>query len=125
MRSNRMNSALSAIVVIGLHVFPAAAQAETLKGKLVELSSVDDRVTLRLEGADTRVASAQVSDDARWHICLKESCVIRKGVEGFRTVNEYAQYGAYGISRQAYGVTLKIRNKVATALEVQLVPNVP
>lgn len=125
MRTKGMNTVVAMLVAIVLQAISVAAQAESLSGKLVELSSVENRVTLQLEGrADKDIVSYQVSGDARWHICLKDSCLIRKGVEGFKAVNEYAEYGAYGIPHKTYDVTVELKDNVATALEVQLVPKV-
>ena len=126
MRSNWMKMALLGSVITGMPIFSAAAQAEKLNGKLVELSSVDNSVTVQLEGAlpEKMFATYKVAGDARWHICLEDTCVIRKGIEGFKTVNEYAEYGAYGIPHKTYDVTLNVKDKVATELEVQIVPKV-
>lgn len=126
MISNRMKLAISVVAIVGMQVFSVAAQAETLGGKLVELSSVDSTVTVQLDGApqEKLFTTYKVANDARWHICLTDTCVIKKGVEGFRTVNEYAEYGAYGIPHKTYDVTLKVKDKVATELEVQIVPKV-
>lgn len=125
MRSNWKKAALS-MIIVGLQVFSATVQAETLKGKLVELSSVENRITLQLEGVapEKSIVSYHVSGDARWHICLKDSCIVRKGIEGFSTVNEYAEYGAYGIPHRTYDVAVDLKGNVATALEVQIVPKV-
>ena len=126
MRSNWVKMALLGAVITGMPIFSAAAQAEKLNGKLVELSSVDNSVTVQLEGAlpEKMFATYKVAGDARWHICLEDTCVIRKGIEGFKTVNEYAEYGAYGIPHKTYDVTLNVKDKVATELEVQIVPKV-
>lgn len=126
MRPNWMKLALLVAVITGIPIFSAATQAETLNGKLVELSSVDSTVTIQLEGAppEKMFATYKVAGDARWHVCLQETCVIRKGAEGFRTVNEYAEYGAYGIPHKTYDVTLNVKDKVATELEVQIVSKV-
>lgn len=126
MMSNRMKLVVSVAAIVGMQGFSAAAQAETLGGKLVELSSVDSTVTVQLEGAPPGklFTTYKVAKDARWHICLEDSCVIRKGAEGFKTVNEYAEYGAYGIPHKTYDMTLKVKDKVATELEVQIVPKV-
>lgn len=126
MRSNWMKMALLGAVITGMPIFSAAAQAEKLNGKLVELSSVDNSVTVQMEGAppEKMFATYKVAEDARWHVCLEDTCVIRKGVEGFKTVNEYAEYGAYGIPHKTYDVTLNVKDKVATELEVQIVPKV-
>lgn len=126
MRSNWMKMALLGAVITGMPIFSAAAQAEKLNGKHVELSSVDNSVTVQLEGAppEKMFATYKVAEDARWHVCLEDTCVIRKGVEGFKTVNEYAEYGAYGIPHKTYDVTLNVKDKVATELEVQIVPKV-
>ena len=126
MKSDWMKMALLGAVIAGMPVFSVAAQAETLNGKLVELSSVDNSVTVQLEGAPPEMmfATYKVAGDARWHICLQDTCIIRKGVEGFKTVNEYAEYGAYGIPHKTYDVTLNVKDKVATELEVQIVSKV-
>ena len=126
MRSNRMKINLLVAVIMGMQVFAAAARADVLKGKLVELSSVDNMIKIQLEGASPEKAFAtyKVAKDARWHVCLEDTCVVRKGVEGFRTVNEYAEFGAYGIPRRSYDVTLNVTGDVATQLEVQIVAKV-
>lgn len=126
MQSNWKKPALVTVLVIFIQVFATAAEAETLKGKLVELSSVENSVTLQLEQAPPakNLVSYKVAKDARWHICLQDSCIIKKGVEGFSAVNEYAEYGAYGIPHKSYDVTLNLKDNVATGLEVQIVPKV-
>lgn len=48
----------------------------------------------------------------------------RRCAAGFRTVNEYAEYGAYGMPHKTYDVTLNVKDKVATELEVQIVSKV-
>lgn len=126
MISNGMKMALLVAVITGLPVFTATAQAETVHGKLIELSSVDSSVTVQLKGAppEKSFATYKVAGNARWHVCLNDTCVIRKGVEGFKTVNEYAEFGAYGIPHKTYDVTLNVKDSVATEVEVQLVPKV-
>ena len=81
MISNRMKLAISVAAIVGMQVFSVAAQAETLGGKLVELSSVDSTVTVQLEGAppEKLFTTYKVANDARWHICLKDTCIIKKG----------------------------------------------
>lgn len=124
MQSTWTQTALALGLMTGLYAFPAAA--DTLSGQLVDLSSVESRVTLQLDApqAAKNIVSYQVAKDARWHICLQDSCIIRQGVDGFRAVNEYAEYGAYGIPHATYAVTLNLKENVATGLEVQLVPKV-
>lgn len=126
MRSNWMKLAISVAAIVAMQVFSVAARADALTGKLVDLSSVDSTVTVQLEGApvEKRFVTYKVAEGARWHICLEDSCVIKKGVDGFKTVNEYAEFGAYGIPRRTYDVTLNVKDKVATELEVQIVPKV-
>jgi hypothetical protein len=123
MKSDWMKVALLGAVIAGTPFFSVAAQAETLNGKLIELSSVDSSVTVQLKGTSPEMMAAtyKVAGDARWHICLKDTCVVRKGVEGFKTVNEYAEFGAYGIPHKTYDVMLNVKDKVATELEVQIV----
>lgn len=124
MRNNWIRIALFA-AVLGLQVLPAAARADVLKGKLVELSSVDNMIKIQPAGAPPEKAAAyKVASDARWHICLQDACLVRKGVEGFRTINEYAEFGAYGIPLKSYDVTLDVAGDVAKALEVQIVTKV-
>lgn len=124
MRNSWIKIALIA-AALGLQVLPAAVQADVLKGKLVELSSVDSMIKIQPAGAPPeKAASYKVAGDARWHICLQDACLVRKGVEGFRTVNEYAEFGAYGIPLRSYDVTLDVTGGVAKALEVQIVTKV-
>lgn len=74
--------------------------------------------------AEKRTVTYKVADDARWHICLKEKCIDEKGVAGFRTVNEYAQFGDYGIPHKSYSILLDITGDTATALEVQIITKI-
>jgi len=126
MRFTLTRLAFSAVMIIGAATFSAAALAEVLTGRLIELSSVDSSITVELEGAspEKRFATYKVGADARWHICLTDRCINQRGVEGFKTVNEYAGFEAYGIPHQSYGVTLNVKDKEVKELEVQIVPRV-
>lgn len=101
------------------------AYAEVIKGRLVELSSVSKSITIAMEGGphDKKIVNYKVDDNAMWHICLKEKCIKRKGIEGYRTVNEYAQFADYGIPHDTYGIKLDVAGDKATELEVQIIPN--
>lgn len=106
--------------------FSTNADAKVVKGSLVELSSVDSWITLEVEAPSggKQYVTYKVAKDARWHICLVKNCINKKGVEGFRTVNEYARYAEYGIPHRSYHVTVEAEGDTVNALEVQIIEKV-
>ena len=124
MKNNCMKKALLGAAIAVLPFISIAAQAETVRGKLVDLSSVENSLTIDTGAAPDKkkLTTYKVAQDAHWRVCIKDACEDKKGVDGFKAVNEYAEFGAYGIPRKTYDVTLKLKDKMATELEVQIVP---
>lgn len=125
MKNQKIVSFFTFILALML-VFSGPAYAKIVKGQLVEMSSVDKSITIQEVATfgDQRYVTYKVSDKAKWHICLKEKCITKIGVEGYRTVNEYAQYGAYGIPHKSYGVVLDVTGELVTGLEVQIITKI-
>lgn len=126
MESKLKRLVLSIFTVAIVFALSVDAYAGLKKGMLVELSSVSKSITIEIEGsfAEKRIVTYKVADDARWHICLKEKCIDKKGVDGFRAVNEFARFGDYGIPHKTYSILLDITGDTATALEVQIITKI-
>lgn len=115
-------SLIAIAVVIAASVF--AVETKEVVGQLVSLNSQDRSMTVEVEtkGAVKEFINFKIASDARWHICLADRCVITKGVEGFRIVNEYANFEAYGIPHKSYRVTLTQTGDTVSSVDVEIVP---
>jgi len=117
---------LTIITMVLMFTVLATAEEKAIKGRLVELNSSDNSVVVEMEGKKGATEKVymkfKVAKDARWHICLEPQCVITKGTEGFRVVNEYAQFEAYGLPHKSYDITLTQSGQEVTTLDVEIVP---
>lgn len=121
----KLTISLSMIAIIVMFAISAVAQEKEIKGRLVDMNSTDSSITIEIKGkkdAEKRYVKYKLAKDVKWHICLEKECVYPKGVEGFRIVNEYAQFEAYGLPRKSYGITLNQTGNEVTSLQVEIVP---
>lgn len=109
--------------VLNIAVSAYAAEKKEIKGQLVSLNSRDSSMTVEVEAkGEKKYVDVKIASDANWHICLAERCAETKGVDGFKKVNEYAGFEAYGIPHKSYKVTLSQSGDVVTSVKVEIAP---
>lgn len=121
----KLKLSLAIIAVLAMFAISATAQEMVTKGRLVDTDSGNSSITVELKdkkGAEKQYVKYKLAKDVKWHICLEKECVYPKGVEGFRIINDYAQFEAYGLPHKSYGVIIEEQegNEV-TSLQVEIV----
>ena len=93
---------------------------KNMHGRLVDVNSSKGTITVNMKG---KLMKYKVADDAHWHICLKDSCAEVKGAEGFKIIDQYAQFEEYGLPLKSYAVAFyKEKGKPVSDLQVEIVP---
>lgn len=113
------------VAVMGFTAATFAADVKEIKGQLASLDSQKNSVTVQTEvlglsGPEKKDVSFNLLDNAKWTICLSGQCAEKTGVEGFRMVNEYATFEAYGINAKGCSVTLQQSGDAITGVRVNL-----
>lgn len=111
---------LAILVAASVH----AAGKKEITGHLVSLNSRDNSMTVEVEekGKGKMYLDVKIATDAKWHICLAEKCVETKGTDGYKKVNEYAGFEAYGIPHKSYKVSLEQAENEVTSVHVEVAP---
>lgn len=114
---------LTALMLSGASAF--ADEAREIKGQFISGNSVQSNVivnteVLGLAGPEKRATSFNLAKDVKWTICLSGQCSKKTGIEGYRMVNEYAAYEAYGLTPKDKNVTLIQSGDVITAVKITL-----
>src|SRR3990172_5484255 len=121
----KLTMSLSIIAIIVMFAISAVAQEKEIKGRLVDMNSTDSSITIEIKDkkdAEKRYVKYKLAKNVKWHICLEKECVYPKGVEGFRIINDYAQFEAYGLPRKSYNVIIEEqKNNEVTSLQVEIV----
>lgn len=102
-----------------------ATDLREIRGQLVSLDSQKNSITLKAEvlglsGPEKRDINLSLTSDTTWTICLNGQCTEKSGIEGFRLVNEYATFEAYGLSAKGCNVILTQSGNEITSARVNI-----
>ena len=121
----KLKLCLAIIAVLAMFAISATAQEMVTKGRLIDMDSSGSTIiveTKAKKGDEKQYVKYKLAKDVKWHICLEKECVYPKGVEGFRIINDYAQFEAYGLPRKSYNVIIEEqKNNEVTSLQVEIV----
>lgn len=114
---------IAAVALLASSAF--AIEAGEIRGQLVSLDSQQNSVTVKTEvlglsGPETKDVNFSVSRDVKWTVCLSGQCAEKAGIEGYRLVNEYASFEAYGITPKGSSVTLQKSGDAITSIRINL-----
>lgn len=123
-----MKKALSLLSLVAAMLFAAstfASEAREIKGQFVSGDSQQSSIVVSVEvlglaGPEKKAANFNLANDAKWTVCLNGQCAEKTGVEGFRLVNEYATFEAYGITPKGCNTTLHQSGDVITGIDVNI-----
>src|SRR3990172_8409146 len=123
-----MKKTLSLLFLLLAMLFTAstfASEAKEIKGQFVSGDSRQSSVVVSVEvlglaGPEKKATSFNLASDVKWTVCLSGQCVEKTGIEGFRLVNEYAVYEAYGLTPKDKNVTLIQSGDVITGVKINL-----
>ncbi|OGP65193.1 MAG: hypothetical protein A3K22_00155 [Deltaproteobacteria bacterium RBG_16_42_7] len=123
-----MKKTLSLLFLLLAMLFTAstfASEAKEIKGQFVSGDSRQSSVVVSVEvlglaGPEKKATSFNLASDVKWTVCLSGQCAEKTGIEGFRLVNEYAVYEAYGLTPKDKNVTLIQSGDVITGVKINL-----
>jgi len=123
-----MKKTLSLLFLLLAMLFTAstfASEAKEIKGQFVSGDSQQSSVVVSVEvlglaGPEKKATSFNLASDVKWTVCLSGQCAEKTGIEGFRLVNEYAVYEAYGLTPKDKNVTLIQSGDVITGVKINL-----
>ena len=123
-----MKKTLSLLFLLVAMLFTAstfASEAKEIKGQFVSGDSRQSSVVVSVEvlglaGPEKKATSFNLASDVKWTVCLSGQCAEKTGIEGFRLVNEYAVYEAYGFTPKDKNVTLIQSGDVITGVKINL-----
>lgn len=123
--TKKVVSLFSLIAAVMFAASTFAAEAGEIRGQLVSLDSQQSSITVKAEvlgisGPEKKDLSFNLQSDAKWTVCLNGQCAEKTGIEGFRLVNEYATFEAYGISPKGCNVTLYQSGSSITGVRVNI-----
>jgi hypothetical protein len=103
-------------------LFSADAYAEVKVGWLIDISATDRKITIdeALGFPEKKYMTYIIADDAKWHICTKKACILKKGAAGYPAFKESVDREAYGMPYRSFRVLLDVHGDKATALEIQI-----
>lgn len=101
--------------------FSANAYAEPKVGWLIDISATD-HITIdeALGFPEKKHMTYIIADDAKWHICTKKACILKKGAAGYPAFKELAKKEAHGIPYSTFRVLLNFKGDKVTALMIQI-----
>lgn len=110
------------LLTVFLAASAIAAEKEVM-GMLLDINPGNHTITVGItdKGQEKRM-KYKVKSDAKWHICLKDKCEETTGDNGFRVVEEYAQFEAYGLPLKSYKVSFIPTGEEVSSLHVEIVP---
>lgn len=113
------------VAVMGFAAATFAMEAGEIRGQLVSLDSRQNSITVKTEvlglsGPEMKDVNFSVSSNVKWTVCLSGQCAEKTGLEGFRLVNEYASFEAYGITPKGSSVTLQKSGDAISGIRVNL-----
>lgn len=114
---------LAAVILFAASAF--ANEAKEIRGQFVSGNSQQSNVVVNVEvlglaGPEKKATSFNLASDVKWTVCLSGQCAEKTGIEGFRMVNEYAAYEAYGLTPKDKNVTLIQSGDVITGVKINL-----
>jgi len=109
-------------MIIAFLAFPVDSHAEVKVGWLVDVNADDSKITIdeALDYPEKRHVTYTIADNAKWHICTRKACILRKGGAGFKAFKESVDREAYGMPYRSFRVLLDVNGDKATAVEVQI-----
>ena len=110
------------LLIVAFLACPVNGYAEVKVGWLVDVNADDGKITIdeALNYPEKRYMTYTIADNAKWHICTKKACILRKGAAGFPAFRESVDREAYGMPYRSFRVLLDVHGDKATALEVQI-----
>lgn len=114
---------LAAVMLFAASAF--ANEAKEIRGQFISGNSQQNNVVVSVEvlglaGPEKKATSFNLAGDVKWTVCLSGQCAEKTGIEGYRLVNEYAAYEAYGLTPKGKNVTLIQSGDVITAVKISL-----
>ena len=110
------------LLIVGFLAFPVNGYAEVKVGWLVDINADDSKITIdeALGYPEKKHVTYTITDNAKWHICTKKACILKKGAAGFTAFKESVDREVYGMPYRSFRVLLDVNDDKVTALEVQL-----
>ncbi|MBE9537389.1 MAG: hypothetical protein IMF07_09450 [Proteobacteria bacterium] len=101
--------------------FSTDAYAEAKVGWLIDITATD-HITIdeALGFPEKKHMTYIIADDAKWHICTKKACILKKGVGGYPAFKELVKKEAYGIPYETFRVLLNFKGGKVAALMIQI-----